>query len=604
MPTSKNTLNTLEEVSALRSFAADIEPQNDGCINQKSLTNMRHYLKLRQKDNTSLQEELSKMGLSSLGRSQPHILYSLDLIIEILSKCQNINYSKTRYYEALSIDEAEEIAAMRAAIFGGESKPKKRSDTKIMLTLPSEAATNPTMIEEFASAGVGIFRINTAHDGPDEWRIMADKIISLNQNLHPQNMLKIYVDLAGPKIRTGQIKKVKAELKLEPQNKVYLTKKLADSEETFVKAPSDAYKLEVDEEFYKKAKKEKELFITTTEDKYKTLTVVSIEKGFIVCELGKKIKVNENTLICVEGKKKSFSSKILNLPDVTQTIKLFDEDMLFLSLEEIEGREKIVDETGKTIEPAAIHCTQKEFVIDAKVGDKVYIDDGKIGLIVKEKRGDGLLCQVVNVKVGGEILKEEKGVNFPDSQTSVDAITKEDIKNLEFIVPFADIIGISFAQNANDIEALRELLKAKNKEHLAIVAKIETKTAVKNLPFILEALMFHKFSAIMLARGDLAIEVEFENMSFLQEEILDLCEAAHTPVIFATQVLENQMKNNLPSRAEITDAAFAQRADCVMLNKGAFALNTIKKLEFILGRMHTIFKRNRLLLGRCDIWNV
>mgnify|MGYP003590530291 FL=1 len=114
--------------------------------------------------------------------------------------------------------------------------------------------------------------------------------------------------------------------------------------------------------------------------------------------------------------------------------------------------------------------------------------------------------------------------------------------------------------------------------------------------------MYHELSGIMLARGDLAIEVGFENMSYLQEEILDLCEAAHTPVIFATQVLENQMKNNLPSRAEITDAAYSQRADCVMLNKGAFAVNTIKKLDFILSRMHTIYKKNRLLLDSCDIW--
>ncbi len=212
------------------------------------------------------------------------------------------------------------------------------------------------------------------------------------------------------------------------------------------------------------------------------------------------------------------------------------------------------------------------------------------------------MCQVVQVKPGGETLKEEKGINFPDSKTLVDAITDEDAKNLNSVVEFADILGISFAQSDKDIIALKDLLKAKNKEHVAIVAKIETKLAVQNLPSILEALMYHEYSGIMLARGDLAIEVEFENMSYLQEEILDLCEAAHTPVIFATQVLENQMKNNLPSRAEITDAAFAQRADCVMLNKGAFALNTIKKLEFILARMHTIFKKNRLLLGSCDIW--
>ncbi len=598
MPTSENSVSVLDEVIALRDYVADAQINPNNCKNPKTLVNMHHYLRLRQKDNTHLQESLTKMGLSSLGRSQPHIMHSLELLIEILSKCQNREYAKNQ--DILSIDEAEEIMSKRAAIFGGEAKPKKRAETKIMLTLPSEAAKNPQMIEEFASAGVEIFRINTAHDSSLEWGIMAAKIAELNQNLHPQNKLKIYVDLAGPKIRTGKIRKVKGELKLDSDKKIYITKK--DSKDSFVKVPVDAYNIEVSDEFYKKAKKEKEIAISTGDGKSRSLKVVALEKGFIICELNKKVKVNENTLISIEKKKKSFAGEILNIPYVTETIRLYEGDYLFLSLEEIEGHAAIVSEGGRVNAPAAIYCTQKEFVMDAKEGDKVFIDDGKIGLKVIQKKQNGLMCQVVQVKPGGETLKEEKGINFPDSKTLVDAITDEDAKNLNSVVEFADILGISFAQSDKDIIALKDLLKAKNKEHVAIVAKIETKLAVQNLPSILEALMYHEYSGIMLARGDLAIEVEFENMSYLQEEILDLCEAAHTPVIFATQVLENQMKNNLPSRAEITDAAFAQRADCVMLNKGAFALNTIKKLEFILARMHTIFKKNRLLLGSCDIW--
>lgn len=598
MPTSENSVSVLEEVIALRDYVASVEINPNNCKNPKTLVNMHHYLRLRQKDNTQLQESLTKMGLSSLGRSQPHILHSLELLIEILSKCQDREYAKTP--DILSIDEAEEIMSKRAAIFGGEAKPKKRAETKIMLTLPSEAAKTTQMIEEFASAGVGIFRINTAHDSSLEWGIMAAKIAELNQNLHPQNKLKIYVDLAGPKIRTGKIRKVKGELKLDTDKKIYITKK--DSGDSFVKVPLDAYNIEVSDEFYKKAKKEKEIVISTQDGKSRNLRVLAVEKGFVICELNKKVKINEKTLISVEKKKKSFAGEILNIPYVTETIRLYDGDYLFLSLEEIEGHAAIVTEGGRVVEPAAIYCTQKEFVMDAKEGDKVFIDDGKIGFKVVQKKQNGLLCQVVQVKPGGETLKEEKGINFPDSKTLVDAITDEDAKNLNAVVEFADILGVSFAQSDRDIIALKDLLKAKNKEHVAIVAKIETKLAVQNLPSILEALMYHEYSGIMLARGDLAIEVEFENMSYLQEEILDLCEAAHTPVIFATQVLENQMKNNLPSRAEITDAAFAQRADCVMLNKGAFALNTIKKLEFILARMHTIFKKNRLLLGSCDIW--
>ena len=101
----------------------------------------------------------------------------------------------------------------------------------------------------------------------------------------------------------------------------------------------------------------------------------------------------------------------------------------------------------------------------------------------------------------------------------------------------------------------------------------------------------------MIARGDLAIEVGFENLSVIQEEILNLCESAHMPIIYATQVLENMMKTNLPSRAEITDAAFAQRADCIMLNKGEYAENAIKILKSILKSMHKLFRKDRQLLS-------
>jgi len=102
--------------------------------------------------------------------------------------------------------------------------------------------------------------------------------------------------------------------------------------------------------------------------------------------------------------------------------------------------------------------------------------------------------------------------------------------------------------------------------------------------------------------GDLAIEVGFRHLAIIQEKLLDICDAAHMPVIWATQVLESQMKTNLPSRAEVTDAAMAGRAECVMLNKGPFAINTIASLISILHDMHQMFKKNRQLLSKETLW--
>ena len=112
---------------------------------------------------------------------------------------------------------------------------------------------------------------------------------------------------------------------------------------------------------------------------------------------------------------------------------------------------------------------------------------------------------------------------------------------------------------------LQDLLQSNGRADIGIIAKIETQQAIINMHEILEQLLASEKSGVMIARGDLAIEVGFENMAYIQEALLDICDAAHLPVIWATQVLESKMKNNLPSRAEVTDAAMAGRAECVML---------------------------------------
>jgi len=158
------------------------------------------------------------------------------------------------------------------------------------------------------------------------------------------------------------------------------------------------------------------------------------------------------------------------------------------------------------------------------------------------------------------------------------------------------VVGLSFVSQPADIIALQdELLKYPNFD-LGIICKIETEQGFNDLPKILLAAMRHYPTGIMIARGDLAVECGWERLAEIQEEMLWLCEAAHLPVIWATQVLEGKSKKGRPSRAEITDAAMSQRADCVMLNKGPHILAAIKMLDNILRRMqnHQYKKTARL----------
>ena len=154
---------------------------------------------------------------------------------------------------------------------------------------------------------------------------------------------------------------------------------------------------------------------------------------------------------------------------------------------------------------------------------------------------------------------------------------------LAFIAEHADVVNMSFVNSVQDVEDLRAEIDRLGAAHrLGIILKIETQRGFDNLTEILLAAMQTYPIGVMIARGDLAIECGWENMARIQQEIMSLCEAAHVPDIWATQVLENLAKKGLPSRAEITDAATAQRAECVMLNKGPHIRSAIGMLDTIL----------------------
>jgi len=216
-----------------------------------------------------------------------------------------------------------------------------------------------------------------------------------------------------------------------------------------------------------------------------------------------------------------------------------------------------------------------------KPGESVLFDDGKIVGEIKELLKNELHIKIRYAKTGGSKLKAEKGINLPDSDLKIKGLTEKDKKDLEFIARHADMVNFSFVNNPEDVNDLLDELKKYNAK-IGIVLKIETKQAVIKLPLILLTAMQSCPVGVMIARGDLAIECGWMEMASIQEDILKICKAAHTPAIWATQVLENMAKKGLPSRAEITDAAMSQRADCVMLNKGNYITEAIKMLDVIL----------------------
>jgi pyruvate kinase len=279
-----------------------------------------------------------------------------------------------------------------------------------------------------------------------------------------------------------------------------------------------------------------------------------------------------------------------------------------LTRDPIPGRGATRDSHGRLLSPAQISCTLPEIFDDVQPGERIFFDDGKIGGVVRSVAPDAIRIQITQACDGGTRLRGDKGINLPDSSLRLSALTEKDLADLPFVVLHADLVGFSFVRLPEHVVELeRRLAELKGGQsgqsgqdrqgrQLGIVLKIETRQAFELLPSLLLATMSFPCGGVMIARGDLAVECGWERLAEIQEEILWMCEAAHLPVIWATQVLENLAKEGIPSRAEISDASTAGRAECVMLNKGPHVVKAVRVLDDILRRMQAHQSKKRSML--------
>jgi pyruvate kinase len=272
------------------------------------------------------------------------------------------------------------------------------------------------------------------------------------------------------------------------------------------------------------------------------------------------------------------------------------DDLLVVHKEPLPGEPAHYDDQGQLLRPAHISCTLPEIFGRVKVGEPILFDDGEIEGLVQEANKNSLLIRITASDEAGRKLRSDKGINLPDSNLQLNQLTDKDKKDLAFVVRHADIVNLSFVNDPEMVTELQRELQKHQASHLGVMLKIETKAGFSNLPHLLLTVMRTAPAGIMIARGDLAVECGWQRLAEVQEEILWLCEAAHLPVVWATQVLEKLAKKGRPSRAEITDAAMAQRADCVMLNKGPYVMDAISMLDDILRRMQEHqYKKNPML---------
>jgi len=207
-----------------------------------------------------------------------------------------------------------------------------------------------------------------------------------------------------------------------------------------------------------------------------------------------------------------------------------------------------------------IYVSYQPLAKDVKMGERIFLDDGKMEVAIKEILNDKEV--LVSVTLGGTLLPK-KGVNLPDSALTMPALTPKDIEDLDFIIEQdLDWVALSFVRKAADIIDLKQRIKAKNSK-IKTISKIEMPEALKNIRDIIV-----ESDGIMVARGDLGVEVPIEQVPFIQKEIIRKCMHRAKPVIVATQMMESMMDRTKPNRSEVTDVANAvlEGADAVMLS--------------------------------------
>lgn len=267
-----------------------------------------------------------------------------------------------------------------------------------------------------------------------------------------------------------------------------------------------------------------------------------------------------------------------------ETVLLKEDSTFILTNRKVTGNEKEVSVTFPSL-PEKV-----------KKGSYIYLADGALELKIKELTPTDIICKVIR---GGKI-SSNKGVNIPDISMDISSLTDKDYQDIFFgIKNKVDFIGLSFVRRAEDILKVRQILKENNAEDISLVAKIEKKEALHNLKEIIEVV-----DAVMIARGDLGVEIPFENVPFAQKNIIKKCNFVGKPVITATQMLMSMVSGPRPSRAEVTDVANAilDGTDAIMLSEetaiGEYPLEAVETMNRIALKTESVIDYEKILSKR------
>ncbi len=592
----------LDKVKDMESqYATELELVHP--IYRKSAKNLIHYLAIRNFEIDDFEEELTQLGFPGLSDAEGHVMKGILNLKRLINSLLN-EKETIPVHGVLSIEKGKKLLKKNTKLLFGY-KSKKRF-TRIMVTLPNTAAEDMGFIRKLLANGMNCARINCAHDTPEEWQKMIHNVRTASNK--QRKKCRITMDLSGPKLRTGPMiegpKVIHITPKRDDLGRVVNPSKIWIAAPDIPPPPNSDYKVHipVDPKLFSKLKKGDRLRFVDSRGKNCKIKLEGRDgKARIgLCSDSAYVETGiELVLHKKKSKKGHKAARVGELLPKEQFVILHSGEQLRLDKESIPGESAFYDENGTLTKMAHVSCTLPQVFEDVKVGEPIYFDDGKIEGIIQDISPSEMLINITHAKDKGSKLKADKGINLPKSNLRVSGLTEKDKEDIKFVAQHADAVNFSFVNSKEDILDLYEELNELDAK-IGVILKIETQKGFSNLPSILLTAMRSYPIGVMTARGDLAIETGWKNFATIQQEIMRLCAAAHIPNIWATQVLENLAKKGTPSRAEITDAALAQQAECVMLNKGYYIQRAVKMLDKILRRMQRFQSKSHRKLPRLE----
>lgn len=571
---------------------------------KESARNLTHYLALRRHDVRSLQVELSALGLSSLGRLEAHVLAGIDSVLFALSRMSDSPLGpKPTQPSSVDFKEGDTTLFRHTEQLLGPSSTDRH--VRIMVTLPSEAAKDYELVRGLLEAGMNVARINSAHDDVEAWRMMVRNIRRAERELG--RPCRVLFDLCGPKVRTGPLPTGPAIIHFAPRRDergIIVRPALVWLGSAPVPASSEhvSAAVPIDEGIAQALQAGDSIELEDVPGRARKMRVVRVGPGGAWAESRQATYLEPSLPLRLIREGAVVTTGLVgSIAPLESSIRLAEGDRLILMRGGELGRTGTRGSDGRWDELPRLSCTLDAAIEQAKAGDPISFDDGKLWGTIQAATTDGLEVLIEKAPPGGAKLRADKGINLPETSLSVPALSEEDLRHLDFASTETDIIGLSFVREPKDLFDLQGEITKRTSRQLGVILKIENRVAFQNLPRLLFAGLRQPPVGVMVARGDLGVEVGFERLAEVQEQILWLCEAAHVPVVWATQVLEGVAKKGMPSRAEVTDAAMSGRAECVMLNKGPFAQDAVRFLHRVLVRMQEHNHKKTPMLRRLKV---